>query len=742
MPAVCLALVLLPWGTPKADSNYPPPGNIRVTAIPQLNNEEQVFICPTDSNIIITNWRDFRLNYRRTGIGRSTDGGQTWTDSLLSVNMMYYLGDSKQSDPTMTVDRDGNFYMSVLDWDAFGGTGRSTIAFYKSTDKGVSWLGPFSVLNHTPNGIVFEDKQFITVDRSGGAYDGNLYCAWARFYDGPNRILFARSTDGGFTFDDTVVIGPPQTSTGCPAPIDAGQFANPVVGSDGTVHVFWQGTVLDSGSTCSGYTALKQRRSADGGQTFGPETVVLPVSGYSSAPGGITTYSQPAADADLTGGPFDGHIYMAFTNQGPEDETATDIDLIRSVDGGLTWSDRLQINDDSSSELINNFHPWLTVSKEGVVVVVFYDQRLDAPEYYTFDLFAAYSFDGGLSFTSNHRISTVSSSPGDLAKEAVQERPFEVDEDGNLVPLRLAPRAGLIGEYIGVTTYFDKINAVWTDSRDGNSEVYTANWYLPMLEPRLHGPASDSVAQDMDRLGWATSWKHDQDYYRVELAADSLFEASLSVIDTDTNFATLPLPFPEGTWFWRVRTFNADSSDSSAWSEIRRFTVDRTPPSPPDLVEPPDHDTLNLATPLFDWDYGGEEPAANQLILATDPEFASGAILGEYEAPTGGRFTVPDPLPEAVPVYWKVRAVDPAANEAESAVFALTYIDFICGDADGSGGNPNVSDLTFLVDYLFRSGPPPPVLKAADVNDDNSINVSDLTYLVAYLFKGGPAPVC
>ena len=62
MPAVCLALILLPWGMPQAGSNYPPPGNIRITIIPQLNNEEQVFICPTDSNIIITNWRDFRLN--------------------------------------------------------------------------------------------------------------------------------------------------------------------------------------------------------------------------------------------------------------------------------------------------------------------------------------------------------------------------------------------------------------------------------------------------------------------------------------------------------------------------------------------------------------------------------------------------------------------------------------------------------------------------------------------------------
>ena len=73
--------------TVSATSDYPPPTNIRITDHYRLQNEEQVVICPTDSNIIITNWRDFRLGggngYRQIGIGRSTDGGLTWTDSLV-----------------------------------------------------------------------------------------------------------------------------------------------------------------------------------------------------------------------------------------------------------------------------------------------------------------------------------------------------------------------------------------------------------------------------------------------------------------------------------------------------------------------------------------------------------------------------------------------------------------------------------------------------------------------------------
>jgi len=66
--------------------------------------------------------------------------------------------------------------------------------------------------------------------------------------------------------------------------------------------------------------------------------------------------------------------------------------------------------------------------------------------------------------------------------------------------------------------------------------------------------------------------------------------------------------------------------------------------------------------------------------------------------------------------------------------------DGIRGDVNFDLGGPNVADLTYLVDYLFRGGPPPPCFEEGDVNGDGSINVADLTYLVDYLFRGGPPP--
>jgi len=72
-----------------------------------------------------------------------------------------------------------------------------------------------------------------------------------------------------------------------------------------------------------------------------------------------------------------------------------------------------------------------------------------------------------------------------------------------------------------------------------------------------------------------------------------------------------------------------------------------------------------------------------------------------------------------------------------------------CGNVDGLPGTgpvTNVSDLTYLVAFLFQGGPPPPDEAAANVDGSSSggglVNVSDLTYLVAYLFQGGPPPSC
>jgi hypothetical protein len=64
---------------------------------------------------------------------------------------------------------------------------------------------------------------------------------------------------------------------------------------------------------------------------------------------------------------------------------------------------------------------------------------------------------------------------------------------------------------------------------------------------------------------------------------------------------------------------------------------------------------------------------------------------------------------------------------------------FIRGDFDGDS-EVIVTDAIVLAEYLFRVGPSPECLDAADVNDDGLLDVADPVYLLFHLFLGRPAP--
>lgn len=61
------------------------------------------------------------------------------------------------------------------------------------------------------------------------------------------------------------------------------------------------------------------------------------------------------------------------------------------------------------------------------------------------------------------------------------------------------------------------------------------------------------------------------------------------------------------------------------------------------------------------------------------------------------------------------------------------------GDIDASGVL-DISDLTYLVSYMFDGGPAPIPIESGDVDCSNIQDISDLTYLVEYFFGGGGPP--
>jgi Tol biopolymer transport system component len=65
----------------------------------------------------------------------------------------------------------------------------------------------------------------------------------------------------------------------------------------------------------------------------------------------------------------------------------------------------------------------------------------------------------------------------------------------------------------------------------------------------------------------------------------------------------------------------------------------------------------------------------------------------------------------------------------------------ICGDADGNG-KINLLDISYVINYLYRSGPPPNPMAAGDVNNSGKVNLLDISYTINYLYRSGRKPAC
>jgi hypothetical protein len=70
---------------------------------------------------------------------------------------------------------------------------------------------------------------------------------------------------------------------------------------------------------------------------------------------------------------------------------------------------------------------------------------------------------------------------------------------------------------------------------------------------------------------------------------------------------------------------------------------------------------------------------------------------------------------------------------------AIQYSFYLTGDMTGDG-EINVSDLIFLIDYLYRNGRAPSPLYLGDVNCDEGVNISDVVYLINFVYQNGTEP--
>ena len=75
-------------------------------------------------------------------------------------------------------------------------------------------------------------------------------------------------------------------------------------------------------------------------------------------------------------------------------------------------------------------------------------------------------------------------------------------------------------------------------------------------------------------------------------------------------------------------------------------------------------------------------------------------------------------------------------------IFAQHHIVLpVSGDVN-CDGKVSLSDIVYLINYLFKSGPGFEPFWKGDTNGNCKVSLSDIVWLINYLFKSGPAPVC
>jgi hypothetical protein len=295
-----------------------------------------------------------------SGTFYSNDGGTSWCCSSTDPAHLGTLipGVTKLTggqydaagDPSVAFDSRGHVFYSGLGFNRTSAP--NTVAVNKGTFDGVGHLtwGPPTFINPTTSPAILNDKSWIAADSNPSSpFRDRVYVTWTRFIFNPRNgryvqspIAFVFSSDGGATFSDPVLI--------C-GNVLYGQGSRPVVGPDGTVYVFWNGS-----TRLATLNSTYMVKSTDGGLNWSKPVAVAPV--VNVAPILDTAFrvdSYPAAAVAP-----DGTLYAAWTTEvlntattyGASPVCAYFISGLASVyanchsqtayssstDGGLTWS--------------------------------------------------------------------------------------------------------------------------------------------------------------------------------------------------------------------------------------------------------------------------------------------------------------------------------------------------------------------------------------------------------------------
>ncbi|MGM9488186.1 sialidase family protein [Ideonella sp. YS5] len=396
-------------------------------------------------------WHRVFQPYTRCAGGNASNGGD------------YERG----SDPWVSISPNGVVHQGVLglSFNAAADEPVTALLASRSLDGGLTWSLPATLQADTAER--FNDKNSLTADPTDSRY---VYAVWDRLSSIPNEgagpTLLARSVDNGKTWEPARIIYDPGTQ--------AQTIGNriEVLPNGVLVNLFTQIDFVTGAAT------LQVIRSMDKGDSWSAPIMVadlLAIGAFDPETG--TPIRDGAILAQLTIS-RQGAIYVTWQDARFSDGAMDGIALSRSTDGGLSWSEPVQIN---RNHAVQAFTPTPHVRDDGTVGVSYYDLRSNTPDPDTLWT------DAWLTRTRF----------GNTWHEARVARPFDLSE---------APFAGgyFLGDYQGLTSigplfipFFAKSKA----DEDNRNDIY-AQWSWRGLMPggALSAPAAAEVAAAEARL--------------------------------------------------------------------------------------------------------------------------------------------------------------------------------------------------------------------------------------------------
>jgi len=440
-------------------------------------NEPTVAIDPMDTDIVVAGSNDYCAsivnNEVWAGYYRSTNGGQTWSLSLVpgypddtsaaGVASPVHGTCGASGDPTQSFDGDGNLFYGFICFNRSKPiNGGVYVARY--SDHGADYDQTVLVKRGSPSGLfgagLFQDKINLTADQTDGEFSDNVYVAWSQYHglqSGNNAVLFARSTDHGLSYTRPFKVTPNEHGTA--------SFVDLAVGPDGTVYLAYLTYPSSSRPTADVWLL----RSDDGGVSFTSPSHVASIELFDS-----NQFAGATGTVDCGDGPFICESGFTFSRFFSNSAVAADEDGVHvvwaselatgqnkvfvrnSTDGGETFGSAATLDG------VTVGHQWFpdVASAEGVLSVIFYDSRTD-PAYdpnrppgntasglnsgNVVQARVAQSSDGGETW-SEQVVSTAGSN-------------FGWKTHGSR-------RVGFWGDYLYVSAVPGAVNVVWTDSRD------------------------------------------------------------------------------------------------------------------------------------------------------------------------------------------------------------------------------------------------------------------------------------